>query len=677
MKSTFKILSICLALLVVFCACANETEKTDNTQTPPITNDDKNPTQSATPDDTTSKPDEPTDPEFPEKPEDKDDPTTSIDPVEPTDRVPDKGNSILSSLQSWGENINLFATNHAELTNINELYRLGNNLLAVSGGYDFEAKSVYARLSLISIENGQILARNNMMGAAEYHLQICENKAVFHDNTNGKITVFDSELKAITDYKYSAKQVYFDTKCEKAYTFTDKGIIITNLAINMDKRVNREYHDIRVMEDNGYLVTISYIDTADMLEHYGVFNLDSGELAKIETQYPAQKIESNGILTAAQLTGKSGTNLLINTAGTKVYSQSGFAQTLLVGDKIFEASYNSKGDPQIFVYDEKGGFVSTCIVTDADWMGLQCDPVWFPEYNGYFFALSGLDGKGRILFWDMSKEVKGDGLKLEEISSLDLPAGDALAQKHYDRAESIGEKYGLTILIADQCEKELGNYKIGNRAHSESAVTAALDGLEKALSNFPEGFFKKLMFGQNHSIEIQLFSGQISHKETGSTYAGFVYEDAGKFVMGLDARHPDIATHIMEQTVYHEFSHIIDKRLEFGSKHSDTPSYSEEGWLALNPASFKYTGDGDAVAGAVRGYESFFVDDYACTDSGEDRARVFEYAMMAALHPENKYTKYFDSSHLGLKSKLEYYRACIRTQLGTDWTDTPLWEKIG
>ena len=260
----------------------------------------------------------------------------------------------------------------------------------------------------------------------------------------------------------------------------------------MDKRVNREYHDIRVMEDNGYLVTISYIDTADMLEHYGVFNLDSGELAKIETQYPAQKIESNGILTAAQLTGKSGTNLLINTAGTKVYSQSGFAQTLLVGDKIFEASYNSKGDPQIFVYDEKGGFVSTCIVTDADWMGLQCDPVWFPEYNGYFFALSGLDGKGRILFWDMSKEVKGDGLKLEEISSLDLPAGDALAQKHYDRAESIGEKYGLTILIADQCEKELGNYKIGNRAHSESAVTAALDGLEKALSNFPEGFFKKL-----------------------------------------------------------------------------------------------------------------------------------------------------------------------------------------
>ncbi len=671
MKRTFKIMAICFVLLVAFlCACTNETEKLDNTLTPPITDGDKDPAQDATPDDIPTKPDESI------KPENPDDPIPPTDPIEPIDKVPDRDASILASLQSWGQNKNLFATTHSELSNINQLYRLGYNLLAVSGGYDFEAKSVYAKLSLISIENGQIIAQQNMMGAAEYHLQICGNKAVFHDETNGKITVFDSTLNALTDYKYSAKQVYFDTKCEKAYTFTDKGIIITNLAINMDKRVHREYCDIRVMEDNGNLVTLAYIDTADMMERYGVFDLDSGELEVIGIGYPAQKIESNGTYVIAQLTGKNGVNMIVNADGKKVYSQSGFTQTLLAGDKIFEASYNADGNPQVFIYDEKGSFVSTCIVTDAEWVGLQYDPVWFPEYNGYFYAINGLDGQSKILFWDMSEEIKGEGLRLEEPSSIQLSDGNALPQKYYERARAVGEKYGLTILIADQCAKEVGNYKIGNRAHSEKAVTSALDGLEKALAVFPEGFVKRLLFGQNYEIEIQLFSEQITHKETGSTFAGFVYEDAGKFVMGLDARDPDIVTHIMEQTVYHEFSHIIDKRLEFGAKYNESALYSESVWLSFNPDGFKYTGDGDAVAGAVNGYEAYFIDDYACTDSGEDRARVLEYAMMGALYPDKNYAKFFDAEHSGIKAKLDYYSTCIRAELGANWIDTPLWEKI-
>ena len=144
----------------------------------------------------------------------------------------------------------------------------------------------------------------------------------------------------------------------------------------------------------------------------------------------------------------------------------------------------------------------------------------------------------------------------------------------------------------------------------------------------------------------------------------------GKLLMALDARPmnlDDEINPILEGTMYHEFSHIIDKRLEFDAKYREEACYSESGWEELNPEGFEYN---DSYYGTLAPqYADYFVDAYACTNSTEDRARIMECAMLG--------DKSVFEDKEGVRQKLAYYCEGIRDSFDTtSWPENLPWEEF-
>jgi hypothetical protein len=84
-----------------------------------------------------------------------------------------------------------------------------------------------------------------------------------------------------------------------------------------------------------------------------------------------------------------------------------------------------------------------------------------------------------------------------------------------------------------------------------------------------------------------------------------------------------------QSTIFHEFSHIIDSRLEWDSVIREEALYSEAAWLTLQPEGFCYAMSYlDMPEETYRYIESgYFINDYALTYPTEDRAVLMESAM--------------------------------------------------
>ena len=128
---------------------------------------------------------------------------------------------------------------------------------------------------------------------------------------------------------------------------------------------------------------------------------------------------------------------------------------------------------------------------------------------------------------------------------------------------------------------------------------------------------------------------------------------------------------IQPQTVFHEFSHIIDKRLAWDSMIRENALYSEEAWLALQPTDFQYAMSYIHIPEAMQSYmeTDYFVSDYALTYPTEDRATLMASAM------ENN-TWDFEAGS-GRRAKMRYYADCIRDCFDTTgWPEITQWEQV-
>jgi hypothetical protein len=151
------------------------------------------------------------------------------------------------------------------------------------------------------------------------------------------------------------------------------------------------------------------------------------------------------------------------------------------------------------------------------------------------------------------------------------------------------------------------------------------------------------------------------------SFVAFVEQNEEKHMVVFDLGRGQL----MEQDLYHEFSHLIDKKLQNMVDIGKKIKFSEEGWAALNPSGFVYCQDYRDVPDAYYydGYDDHFIDIYSRTFPTEDRARILEYAMIGAEFC-------FDTFH-GLKTKLEYYCECIRDGFDTTgWPEVTKWEEM-
>lgn len=309
------------------------------------------------------------------------------------------------------------------------------------------------------------------------------------------------------------------------------------------------------------------------------------------------------------------------------------------------------------LYDLEGKLVSSACVFASGSGYPKSEMIWNESLGGYFLQVFSYDENARLLFWDISKSAGGADLEFMEI-----PAPDEAQLQLRQRAEEIGQKYGLIIKVGEDCDTVFDEFT-AEIVTDWDQITTALDTLEDALEAYPEGFIRQLRHGNIRNIEIQLIGNLWADGSGryGDGYAAFTQSQWDHYLMVLDMDDTVV------QTYYHEFSHIIDTYLEWDAENSQDALYSETRWDDLNPRWFTGYSYDYSQEHELQDYSSF-VDGYSTIKPTEDRARVMEYAMAG-------YDWTFENATV-LYSKLEYYSRCIRDAFDTSgWPEVTLWEE--
>lgn len=314
------------------------------------------------------------------------------------------------------------------------------------------------------------------------------------------------------------------------------------------------------------------------------------------------------------------------------------------------------------LYGSNGSFLARCSLPDSDNGYCGRDLIYSAQRQGWFF-IDYPDGSGTLMFWDPVEGGKGTDVDLAPES---VPEGSVLPRELYDRAAELSARFSVDIRIADRCIRDYDSFNSSVLTDPE-VIAAALDELEAALALYPENFFAQIGFADVEIIRIEIAADLRSKSDPNDSAgtSGFAQQRDGYYLLVLNGQR------IRRAVIFHELSHVIDKRLDWDAKLRDDALYSEEGWMALQPEGFEYAGSHQNVPDSVKAYydSGYFVRDYSCVSASEDRAMLMEKAMLGetAVFEENPY----------LLPKLEYYSACIRDSFDTAlWPEMLPWEQM-
>lgn len=590
--------------------------------------------------------------------------------------APTMEKTILDNKTLWGDNDNLYEIPLAALEGVSQsqVQRFGDNLLLTYEEYDAEKEQFFYEIKILSLEDGKVLYEKQLESLMYGVVQVLDNHIAVNDLGDGKCYLLNSELELLDTYELPGGMFCIDKKGEKAYQFTyNQGLKVVDFASGKETILLENGVNMYLCEAGGNEATFIYTDTDTLFRNSGVLDLESGQIQTIESYHTFDGLEVGGEAWLGEVEGM--TPFYVLSDGSK--------QGIFYGDINATVGVNNASGQVIFckamgpgnhfiiAYDNQGNLLSDCDINGLH-LYEKKDFAWFEEYNGYLFMLTDDDDNAHLMFWEVSGEVIENDLGLEDVEeSIKAPVGTAVSQELFDKAKSLSEKYGVEILIADQCDTVFPDHS-ADLLLEEADIAQALDTVDYVLGRYPEGFFEQLKHNTYKEIEIQLLGIlEKDYSEGDIIYVsgGFVNSSyTGKLLMALDARPMDLDDEInplLEGTMYHEFSHIIDKRLEFDGKYREDASYTEEGWLNLNPEGFEYN---DSYYGTLDPqYAGYFVDHYACTNSTEDRARIMESAMWNDV-------SVFEGKE-GLTEKLRYYSEGIRDSFDvTGWPKILPWE---
>ena len=578
---------------------------------------------------------------------------------------PEKTMEILAGAESVSGNLLLIPSELSESALQQEIGRIKDDILAWSFRWNGQESELV--LSTISTEDGTVTAQRSFTGLGQANVQICGDSVAVSDWADGRIFLLDGELQDIRQYELETQgAVYLSTVSDVAFVFeSGRGI----KAVFLDGTQQEQYllenvSSLYPSGSDGATVGFSCIDGGTDMNVSGVLDLLTGEAVLCPFEGVFTGIERSGNIWFGASFGESSLYYIGSDKYPRQFTlvQMSFAELLSDG-RILVKSFDENGALNLSLYSSEGIFISSCAV-DMAAGGINGEPVWFEELGGYFLDITTAEGSDRLLFWDVSAPMTGQDLTLEPVASEPV-TGSSVSEYLYGIADDISERYGIRVRIAELCGTQF-NELSGTQVYDEELINDALTAVIYALRRFPDGFFDKLNYGVISQTEIHLVGPLSSGESAGEginfiSFVGVAVQDGTKNIIALDILRP---VESIEQTLYHEISHLIDKRLEFDGANKGG-SFSEEGWSALNPKGFSYYGSKTGIPQSVLydGYEGWFIDVYSRTSASEDRARIFEYAMMG-------YDWAFESSP-GRQAKLEYYWQCIYECFGSEG-----WEPI-
>ena len=581
---------------------------------------------------------------------------------------PAEPSAILELKQPMGDSDNLFyIPNETVESGLMQtlLYFKNDFLLCTSNQDGFFIKR-------ISSDTGEVLDSNIFPDIIMPNVQVCGDKIAVTDWFDGKILIIDEHLQELNHYKVTCEynSVYVSPDASKAYTFLpEDGLQITTLATGETETLLERTINLYISDAFNTKVTFSYTDLDSQFDMCGAIDLETGKLIEFpfEGAFFNLCIANDTWFATQQDTLDShfvGNRDVLKTF--KLKNETGHFTMCPDTGNLLMTSYSEIGFDKMAIYDTNGNFISEC-VNNLEGTVVQGDPFWSEVDGGYYFIMIDPAGKDILMFWDVNADCSGENLPFQDFEEGVLPEG-AVSKELYARAKELGETNGITIRIAEQIPDEYAEYK-AETCLDEKLIANALEDVEKVLDTYPKGFFKQLIYGSVHKIELHL-TGAIEMtllpEDTGNgftSFAGFASSFSGYSLIVLDIYSS------VESNLHHEIFHIIDYKLAFDAQIHPESIYSEENWSKLNPEGFEYAGQLHNLPDSfyTSEYDEWFTGSYARTYPMEDRATIMEYA---GIGDHNMFI------HAPYRqAKLEYLINCIRDAFDTTgWPEETVWE---
>lgn len=548
--------------------------------------------------------------------------------------------------------------------------------------YEEEKDADILHLRLLDLDTGEIFCETELPTTNSYAvtIQVCEEQIVVSDAQNSVIYVLDENLREKKKYEAEGDVIYVNPSLTEAYCFKSaEGLHILNLENKKEKVMFENTSELLVYECSENAISIRYIDleTVGKKECYAGLNLETGEIERFELNESFSRLQyQDGIWLGQILSRKQMYFLGTQEEPYQFQYDEEYVTTQFLGnsEKMLVMTAEQDGMQKMELYDIDGTFLSSCSYdTENGSMGEQ--QIWLERADGILFRMIDDTGCDQLYFWDVSEETNGDNLTMCAYAQEEF-CGEVLEAEYYEWAKQLVEEYGVTIKIAEQCSEEYSD-KFAEQECDPAKIADGLTVLEKAFSAYPEDFFEQLYYGAYRTLEINLM-GEIQNKEEVEGYApdAFVQHENGTITMVLNLND---TPEILEQNFYHETSHMIDKVLEQNAFYRDDAIYSEERWWKLNPDAFvelnpEYGGYYESYEMMPMEYYQeiftpYFVSDYGKSFSTEDRATIFENAMMGNSE------LFSGNASEALQAKLEYYCEAIRDCFDTaGWPEYTTWE---
>lgn len=521
-------------------------------------------------------------------------------------------------------------------------------------------------LKHISLENGVLVKEGSVAASSGTKLYIGSGEIGLCDRELGLISILDEtfRLQRTYDVPREGDEWYLNSELDTLYVFYyDRGLLARNIETGAELWLVDNGFRVAPKGSGSSYVIFEYTDRTDQKTYTRCLNLS---VATLET-LPIGGTISSGIRQGEtwllQSSEADGVYTVVKNESADCFTWADSAVRLLSHRRhLLVADASGRN---LSLYESDGSFLSRGALPQNSNAVVGTDFVWSGYWQGYFFT-DFVDSSCRLMFWDVSAETEGENLQMSPPEQTQQPQ-TVLEQQLYESAAQLSTRFGVDIRIAEQCGLDYSHYDTYPLT-DPIFVRSALDILEESLAQYPEGFFRQLHYGSIESIRIELVGG-LTPKDGIDTHPASV----GAFAQGMGSYYAIVLDGFLlrPQTLFHEFSHIIDARLKWDSMIREDALFSEDVWLELQPEGFHYAMAYTEIPGELLHFTEYgyFITEYAMTYPTEDRATLMEAAM-------SHYTWDFEPGS-GARMKLQYYAACIRDCFDTkDWPETTLWEQV-
>lgn len=580
-------------------------------------------------------------------------------PTQAPTQPPTQPPSLLDGAQSVGENLFHVAGDALQGLQAPTMIRMGESLLLYNTAY--HPDGVALQIKRLSLADGSVQAQAELSFSGMISVQASDTQIGITENEAGKVHILDQNLNTAALYTLPADPSpwFLDKSLQHLYIINyPQGIECIRLEDGAALPFPIALGEAYAVADSPEQLVLRGTDLSTLRNETILLSLRTGQVQILPAgcEWGA---EQDGVTVSYDPFARTG--YLQTGADLQSFAWQGSLLDLQApGIVALDASGSG-----LRLYDLQGNLLSQCRA-ELGISGFFCrGMVYSPEYNAILLTVNDGMGQDKLLLWPLNAPEEPAQLEFIQ-DTQDITQGQLVSPELYQEAARLGEKYGIQIRIADLCRLDYSHHTAAV-AEDEEFIRQTLALMDDALSQYPPNYLSQLSYGDYRRLCFDLVGG-ITPKDTqqySGSYAGFASSQDDHYLIVLNIYL------ISRDSIFHELSHVTDKRLELYRQLHPQSSYSEEQWLALQPEGFQYAMTYGQMPAYIYdyAYTGWFVSDYSCRYPTEDRAQLMENAMAG--------NRYVFEANPGLLPKLEYYSRCIRESFQTDgWPDVTVWEQM-